>query len=56
MGAPLYLSDFLHFENRQRTLRSETMKFLHSGPRSKINYMAIHHSWLLHRALELIAS
>ena len=39
MGTPSYLSDLLHFEKHQQTLRSETCtKLLHPGPRSKRNY------------------
>ena len=38
MGTPLYLSDLLHFEKHQQTLRSESTKLLHPGPRSKRNY------------------
>ena len=38
MGSPSYLSDLLHFEKHQQTLRSESTKLLHPGPRSKINY------------------
>ena len=36
MGTLSYLSDFLHFEKHQQTLRSESTKLLH--PRSKRNY------------------
>ena len=36
---PLYLSDLLHFEKHQQTLRSKSTKLLlHPGPRSKRNY------------------
>ena len=38
MGTPSHLSDLLLFENRQQTLRSESMKLLHRGPQSKRNY------------------
>ena len=38
MGTPSYLSDLLHFEKHQQTLRSESTKLLHPGPRSKVNY------------------
>ena len=39
MGTPSYLSDLLHFEKHQQTLRSESTKLLlHPGPRSKRNY------------------
>ena len=38
MGTPPYLSDLLHFEKHQQTLRSESTKLLHPGPRSKRNY------------------
>ena len=38
MGTPSYLSDLLHFVKHQQTLRSESTKLLHPGPRSKINY------------------
>ena len=38
MGTPSYLSDLLHFEKRQQTLRSESTKVLHPGRRSKRNY------------------
>ena len=38
MGTPSYLSDLLHFEKYQQTLRSESTKLLHPGPRSKRNY------------------
>ena len=38
MGTPSYLSDLLHFEKHQQTLRSESKKLLHPRPRSKINY------------------
>ena len=38
MGTPSYLSDLLHFEKAQQTLRSESMKLLHPGPRSKRIY------------------
>ena len=38
MGTPSYLSDLLHFEKRQQTLRSESTKLLHFGQRSKRNY------------------
>ena len=38
MGTPSYLSDLLHFEKHQQTLRSEGTKLLHPGPRSKRNY------------------
>ena len=38
MGTPSYLSDSLHFGKNQQTLRSESTKLLHTGPRSKRNY------------------
>ena len=38
MGTPPYLSDLLHFEKHQQTLRSESTKLLHPGPGSKRNY------------------
>ena len=38
MVTPSYLSDLLHFEKHQETLRSESTKLLHPGPRSKIIY------------------
>ena len=38
MGTPSYLSDLLHFEKHQQTLRSESTKLLHHEPRSKRNY------------------
>ena len=38
MGTPSYISGLLHFEKRQQTLRSDSTKLLHHGPRSKINY------------------
>ena len=38
MGTSSYLSDLLHFEKRYQTLRSESTKLLHPGPRSKRNY------------------
>ena len=38
MGTPSYLSDLLHFEKHQQTLKSESTKLLHPGPRSKRNY------------------
>ena len=38
MGTPLYLSDLLHFEKHQHTLRSESTKLLLPGPRSKRTY------------------
>ena len=38
MGTPSYLSALFHFENRQQTLRSESMKLLHLGPRTRRNY------------------
>ena len=38
IGTLSYLSDLLHFEKHQQTLRSESTKLLHPGPRSKINY------------------
>ena len=37
-GTPSYLSELLHFKHRQQTLRSETIKLLHPGPRPKRNY------------------
>ena len=38
MGTLSYLSDLLHFEKHQQTLRFKSTKLLHPGPRSKINY------------------
>ena len=38
MGTPSYLSDLLHFEKYQQTLRSESTKLLNPGPRSGRNY------------------
>ena len=38
MGTPSYLSDLLHFEKQEQTLRSESSKLLHPGPQSKKNY------------------
>ena len=38
MGTPSYLSDLLHFEKHQQTLRFESTKLLHPGLRSKRNY------------------
>ena len=38
MGTPSYLNDLLHFEKHQQTLRSESTKLSHPGPRSKRNY------------------
>ena len=38
MGTLSYLSDLLHFEKHQQTLRSESTKLLHPGQRSKKNY------------------
>ena len=38
MGTLSYLRDLLHFEKHQQTLRSESTKLLHPGPRSKGNY------------------
>ena len=38
MGTPSNLSDLLHFEKQQQTLRSEITKLLHPGSRSKRNY------------------
>ena len=45
MGTPSYLSDFLHFEKRQQTLRSESTKLLHPGSWSKRNY--VHSSFVI---------
>ena len=38
MGTPSNLSDLLHFEKQQQTLRSESTKLLHPVSRSKRNY------------------
>ena len=38
MGTPSYLSDLLHFEKHQQTLRFKSTKLLHPGLRSKRNY------------------
>ena len=38
MDTPSYLSDLLHFEKHQQTLRSESTNLSHPGPRSKRNY------------------
>ena len=38
MGTPSNLSDLLHFEKHQQTLRCESTRLLHPGPRSKRNY------------------
>ena len=38
MGTPSYLSELLHFEKHQQTLRSKSTKLLHPRPRSKRNY------------------
>ena len=38
MDTPSYLSGLLHYKKHQQTLRSESTKLLHPGPRSKRNY------------------
>ena len=55
MGTPSYLSDLLHFGKHQQTLRSESTKLLHPGPRSKRNYGQKHTylHWTYHLNLSI---
>ena len=53
MGIPSYLSALLHFENRQLTLKSESVKLLILD-RGQKEITAIHCSWLLHRVCGII--
>ena len=45
MGTPTYLSDLLHFEKHQNTLRSESTKYIPDRGQSKRNY--VHSSFVV---------